>query len=328
MKIKLLVGVTGANGFIGSSIVTGLKKAGYEVICLVRNRSGTDLLPEGSCQVRYTDYSEPGKICVALEGVDVVCHCCGQLGGWGINTDLLYQANVELTRKVMQASVFCGVKRVLHLSSAGVYGPTGGNVFTEEDRLSPSNHYEESKVAAEEVVSEIAGSFIRTVIIRPEFVYGPRDMHLLGFFRRVASGVFPVMNNGKFRLHPTYIQDVVQATVKILNDPAISGTYLICGQRHLEWKEFLRIIAEIMDIKLRTPGIPLLLARSSSFLFEISGKLSGKEPLLTNSQVRFLSTNRSFSSSKATKRFGYSPIGLRDGISETVAWYRREGLLA
>jgi len=109
----MVIGVTGANGFIGSSIIAGLNGLGHQLIGLVRPQSAIDPSTANLCEVRRTCYRDPAALRQALESVEVLCHCCGHLGGWSVQDSLLTAANVEVTRFVAQGAIEVGVRQMV-----------------------------------------------------------------------------------------------------------------------------------------------------------------------------------------------------------------------
>jgi nucleoside-diphosphate-sugar epimerase len=67
-------------------------------------------------------------------------------------------------------------------------------------------------------------------VVRPGLVYGPGDLHLLGFFIAIKKGLFRVIDGGKALLHPVYIDDLVSALLLCAEQPQAPGRiYTIAG---------------------------------------------------------------------------------------------------
>ena len=137
--------------------------------------------------------------------------------------------------------------RLLHLSSAGVLGPLPRHDqlahVDEAAPLAPSNAYERSKALGEHFAREFALAGLPLVVARPEFVYGPGDIHVLGLFRTVQRGLFFYVGNGGNTCHPTYIDDLVEGLLLCLRLGAAGETYQITGPRPVTFRELAETIA-------------------------------------------------------------------------------------
>lgn len=104
------------------------------------------------------------------------------------NPALAHEVNVRGTRAVMQAALITdGLQKVIHLSSAAVYGRCSGMV-TEDHPLSPSSVYARSKAESERIVKDlIQRTTMQAVILRPGFVLGAVTDGTLGRFITTAA---------------------------------------------------------------------------------------------------------------------------------------------
>jgi len=139
-RVKALV--TGASGFVGRHLVEHLEDLGQEVVCVDRSTDGVDV----------TD-AEAVHALVGSIGPDVVYHLAGWAdvgGSWSAPVEA-FRANAEGTLNVLLAAADAGVKRVLAVSSADVYGIVTPEELplTEDSPLRPASPYAASKVAAD-----------------------------------------------------------------------------------------------------------------------------------------------------------------------------------
>ena len=148
--------VTGAGGFIGSSVATALEQAGYAVRRGVRRpgESGT-----------LCDLDRPDTVAEAVRGVDLVVHAA-----YGETTHMVQQCRALLT-----AMAAADVPRLIHLSSIAVYGDAAGLVG-ENTPLRAVDAYGLGKIDCEAAVREWTlapdGSGRRALVLRPGIVYG------------------------------------------------------------------------------------------------------------------------------------------------------------
>ena len=328
---ELRVLVTGATGFIGSHLVERLLLREHEVLCLVRKTSVLKHLKKIDVKIIYGDLTDKKSLKNQLNtDADVVFHLAGILGEWGIPEEAYWKINVEGTKNTLDLFTQTDIKRFVYSSSAGVLGPLKKPPADENFPLNPSNIYERTKAEAEKIVLACyyATGFPIT-IVRPEFVYGQRDMHTLGLFKAIQKGMFQIVGDGNSTLHPTYIDDLIQGfELCIDKQRAIGEIYMIAGERYVTVRELTIKIAKALQVRPPTIDIPIWLANTMAFMMETSAHIFNFQPPLTRSRVRFFTQNRGCDISKARRELGYEPmIILEEGLKRTVDWYRKNGYL-
>ena len=250
---------------------------------------------------------------------DVVVNCAGLLGGRGFTAEQLRMANTELPGGLAR---FCkaGNACLVHLSTPGVTGLRAG--ASEDDPPDPWGEYEASKVAGESAVRAAGLPDEALTVLRPDFVYGPGDMHKLRLFRQVGKGWFPLVGSGGARLRPTFVRDVCRAVAASLPGGILAGrTVNIGGDRVVSVRELVQVIAGAMCVETRLVRIPGILFR----LALLAGPL--KPRALSKSSYRLFGEDHYVSLASA-EAAGFRPATALDrGIAETVAWYREGGLL-
>lgn len=169
--------LTGATGFLGGYLARRLAAEGRRLRALVR--VGTDLkrIPSQVSDVVWGSIDEPDALERAVAGVDVVFHAAARVGGGG--TRQLFQTdNVVATELLLGAAARAGVRRLVHVSSAGIYGSDSARgVITEETPLDPGiqqrGAYAWSKAEADRRVRDFAlRSRFDAVVVRPGILYG------------------------------------------------------------------------------------------------------------------------------------------------------------
>ncbi len=293
--------VSGAEGFIGSHVGDFLEEKGYEVF---RHRWST----EGDLDVASIS-CEP----------DVLVNCAGRLGGQGFSGDELLEANADLPGALARFCLDSGASLV-HLSTPGVTGLNADS--SEEDPIDPWGLYEVSKAEGEERLQRAGLPPERLTILRPDFVYGPRDRHKLAMFRQVAKGWFPLVGMGDALIRPTYVFDVCRAVISSLPGGLLAGgTYNAGGPEIVRIRDLAGMIARAMSVRTRLITIPV-------FAFRIALMLGPLRPAaLSMSRMRLFGEDHYVSISRA-RAAGFSPChGLEQSLRETVDWYREAGLL-
>lgn len=324
--------VTGANGFVGAALIHALAAAGHEIVGFVRPQSDCERLADVQLEYRKGDIRQTQTLDGVFEGADWVIHSAGKLGEAGVAESVYEAVHVAGTRNVLTAvQAQAPTARVLHIGTPGVIGPLpkGTTTFPDETAAAaPSNMYERTKWSGEQMALSFAARGLDVRIVRPEFVYGPTDVHVAGLFRAIQRGIFFFIGDGENTCHPSYIDDVVDGMLLALEKGVSAETYHITGPHPVTWRHFTGLIAAELGVKPPRIRVPRALAMAGAFVGEKVLPLIGKKPPLSRTGVAFFSENRGTNWVKAGRDLGYEPrYNLKDGIARTVAWYKTHGLL-
>ncbi len=239
--------VTGAAGFVGSTLCDRLLARGDEVAgvdCFTdyyprsikqRNVSGCGrfprfrLLEADLLQLDLTDL---------LDGVDVVFHQAAQAGvrsSWGRDFEIYTQNNVLATQRLLEAALTVGLPRFVNASSSSVYGNCPDEVMNEDSSPTrPYSPYGVTKLAAEHLCSLYWRNFgLPTVSLRYFTVYGPRqrpDMALNRFISAVLSNQSLVLyGDGEQERDFTYVEDIATANLAAAEADEAPGLVMNVG---------------------------------------------------------------------------------------------------
>ncbi len=294
--------VTGAGGFIGSSILEHLLNCGHTAEGHIRSEKGN-----------LTETSLPAD-------VDVIVNAAGKLGLPNVDITELAASNSKLP---LILADFCAEHQIhlIHLSTPGV---TGLHSDIKEDApYDPWGEYEKTKADGEILLRKHPLSIENMItVLRPDFVYGPCDMHKFELFNQIRKGWLPLIGFDGASIRPTYCADVCRAVEASLPGGCLSGgLFNIGGSEVLSIRKFSLKIASSMGVKLRILPVPRL-------FFYLTLKLGPLCPgALSASKYKLFGTDHYVSISRAEKA-GFSPEwSTTCGIDKTVSWYRAEGLL-
>ena len=232
--------ITGAAGFLGSSLANQLAREGHQV-------RGLDDLSTGdpkalAADVHFTrgDVSDRPKLWTLLQEVDVVYHLAARVS---VPESITYprdynSVNVGGTVALMEAMRDVGVRRVVLASSGAVYGDLGGQPLRESVTPNPRSPYAVLKLAAEYYVRTIGALWgIETVSLRIFNAYGP-GQHLpashppvVPHYLRQAQrgGTLVVHGDGSQTRDYVYVDDVISGMVAAATAPNIDGLVINIG---------------------------------------------------------------------------------------------------
>lgn len=326
-KLKILI--TGASGFIGSHLAEQLLEEGAEVRLFVRNSKEIGLRGEERMEKVIGDILELDSILKALNGVDIVFHLAAELRMGLVSADLLTKVNSNGAKNVITACRKKKISKLIFSSSVGVLGDIKKPPASENYPPQPEDDYEISKYQGEKLALKAAEEGLRVIIIRPAWVYGPRDKRTLKLFRIINKGRMFLIGNGKNLQHPVYVTDVVQSMILASRKEVKNGsTYHIAGDRILTLNELLKLCASNLGSKILPLHFPLFLALLIAWITEPLFKKFNRESPLTKGKLGFFIKNRAYSIRKAEKELGYKPtISLENGLQQTFKWYKEHNML-
>jgi nucleoside-diphosphate-sugar epimerase len=323
--------VTGATGFLGTSLSLRLLSDGARLRVLVRSPDNARALTEKGAEIVIGDITDRTAVAAAINGARVVYHLAGRLLAPGIPASEYHRTHVEGTKLLLDTCrTASSVERFVHCSTTGVLGVTGDRPADEAAPFRPTNVYEATKAEAEQVVRDSWRAGFPAVIARPGLVYGPGDLHLLPFFRAVLRRQFRPIGRRAVWLHPIYIDDMTEALVRCgERDNAVGECFHLAGREPAPLVELAGAIARAGGTRLPAGHIPLQAARAVAVLGDrLPGGLKASAPL-TRSRLDFLTHSRIYDVTKAQRLldFGATTTDLPTGAARSLEWYREEGHL-
>lgn len=321
--------ITGATGFVGSHLAEACRRRGWTVRGLARADSDTALLEAIGAQVVRGDLAEPASLPPALDGIDLVFHCAAKVGDWG-PVERYRAVNVEGLRALLDACRGRPLRRFVHISSLGVYAARDHFGTTEDEPL-PARHidgYTQSKVEAERLALNYAAQHgIPLVVLRPGFIYGPRDRTVVPrLVENLRNGVVRYLGSGNQALNTIYVGNLVEAALLAAErDGVVGRIYNLTDGERVSKRQFIDGIADGVGVPRPTSSVPLWVARIAATLMEGFARLIGdpNPPRLTQGRLKFLGLNLDFSIDRARRELGYVPkYSFAAGLEQTVQWYR------
>jgi nucleoside-diphosphate-sugar epimerase len=325
--------ITGATGLLGSHIAEQLRARGEQVRVLVRPTSDTTFLKQLGVELAFGDLNEPTSLPGILAGADVVYHCAARVGDWG-PWRVFQREIIDATANLLDACRTAGVGRVLHVSSIIVYGHPRlrDGCFTEDEPLGQNlrlwDYYCRAKVRAEELCRQYQGDL---TIVRPSWIYGPRDRTSLPrFLKALNAGRVAMIGRGDNLLNIIYAGDVAEGAILAANHPqAKSQVYHLSSEGEVTQNQFLDLMLEELGRPRIRGHVPYWFAYGGGFVSEVIGRLirMRRPPHLTRYAVSLIGRSTYFSIAKARQQLGWQPrVRVREGIHRSLEWYYNDYL--
>lgn len=302
--------VTGAAGFIGSTLAQRLLEQGHDVIgidCLtdyyserIKRENLKPLEASGKFTFLQQDVAD-ADWAELLRGTQAVFHQAAQAGvraSWGRSFEVYTQLNVLATQRLLEAMKGSGV-RLVYASSSSVYGDSPNLPMHEDDRCSPQSPYGVTKLAAENLCVLYARQFgVHTVSLRYFTVYGPRQRPDMAFHRFIKAGLrgeeIPLYGDGEQTRDFTYVDDIVTANLQAAEKGPAGSIYNLGGGTRISVNGVLEMLGEILNRPLRVNRMDV-----------------------QKGDVRHTYAD----TARAREELGFSPeVGLREGLEREARW--------
>jgi nucleoside-diphosphate-sugar epimerase len=319
--------ITGATGLLGSHIAERLVNRGERVRALVRPSSDATFLKNLGVDLVSGDLNDPQSIRQAVSGAAIVYHCAARVGDWGPWQQ--YQAEtVTATHNLVEACQAEKIGRLLHVSSISVYGIVNGTKtpLGEDAPLGQNlwlwDNYARSKILAEEE----AHKFPEHTIVRPSWIYGPRDRNTISrVVPALRTGKVPIIGSGENYLNVIYAGDVAEGAIRAAQHADARGqVYNLCSDGEVTQRDLIDTLTDSLLLPRIQKHVPYYLANKVAFVHECMARLlrRKKPPRITRRAIYLIGRPTLFSSAKARSQLGWFPqVTIQEGVKRSMEWY-------
>lgn len=321
--------ITGATGFVGGHIAEACKARGLAVSTIARPESDTRFLERIGVTIHRGDLTDANVVGKAVDGAEAVIHCAAKVGDWG-PVEAYRAVNVDALGHLLEACKGRTLRRFVHLSSLGVYEARHHHGTDESEPL-PERHidgYTTTKVESEHLALRYHREHgVPVVVLRPGFVYGPRDRALLPkLIDALRSGRLKYLGGGKLALNSIYVANLVDAVFLALEKPeAVAQVYNLTDDDGMTKERFIEAVADGMGLVKPKQVLPLPIANLIAWLLLNHPRMASMfgAPNMSPAQRKFLLLNLDFCIDKAKRELGYQPRRtFDDAMRETIAWQK------
>ncbi|MFJ8754749.1 NAD-dependent epimerase/dehydratase family protein [Streptomyces sp. NPDC102441] len=308
--------ITGATGFIGRHVVEEARGRGVPLRLMSRHRppvpagavasgnAGPRALP---AQAVVADLARPESLRGVCDGVDVLLHCASQVGG---PADVNEAVNARGTSALVAEAERAGVRRIVYLSTASVYGRgTFRSARAEGLDRRPGSATSRTRAAAEDAVRGAGG-----IVLRPHLVYGVGDTWVVPALARLLQALSGASAGWHARMSAVAAPELARIVLGVGSAPAGSLTasvYHAAHPRPVTAAELLCAVADCMEIPASRREMTVSQARER--LVDAS---------LPQHALDMLATDHWFDSAPLWADLGQAPgPGFDSDFTETREWY-------
>lgn len=239
------IAVTGASGMLGVYIVRALLRAGANVCGVVRNPQKAAFLADEGVTFATADLTDRPALLRAFSGADAVVSNAALFDLYNHRWHDNFRANKEGTENVYEAAAAAGVRRIVHISTFGIYRFWPGRRFAEDAPQidgfrRQGGAYRATKQISESLAWSLSAKHrLQLTVLRPTGIFGARDTNTLPIFKRWMR--LPIAPVPRATLPPlVYAGDVAQAVVGALKNDASIGRAYNTGGTDATLYDFMR----------------------------------------------------------------------------------------
>jgi dihydroflavonol-4-reductase len=324
--------VTGASGFIGSSVVRKLLQRGKEVRCYIEPGAKTSNLDGLDVELITGDVNDRDGIARALKGCDTLYHLAAIYAIWLKDPSLMYRVNVEGTKTVLWAAFKANLDKVVYTSSIAAVGRrSDGLPADENNEFSPSdweegNGYIRSKWLSELDALRFAKEGLPLVAVNPAFPFGERDIGPTptgGFIIAALKKQVPgYVDSG---ICAVDVDDVAEAHVLAAEKGRVGERYIL-GNHNVMMRDFYELVGRVAGVPAPKRKIPPRVAMGLGWAVEqYATRVKKKKPIATYKATKYAVNTHFYDGTKARRELGLPVTPLETTIEKSVRWFRANG---
>jgi dihydroflavonol-4-reductase len=316
--------ITGGNGFIGQHTIDLLINRNHELTVLLRKPTDTLLLKNHNVKTIIGDILEKETLIQGMKNCDYVIHLAGRYTFWEADKRIYSKINIKGTQNVMECVIECGIKKIIHISTAGIFGVPENIPFNEESTPGPVrfSEYFKTKYEGDKIAWNLFDrSGLPLVVIYPVCVVGEGDTKASGrYIKDFINKKLPaeVFKNHIFTF--VYVKDVAQAIVNALEKEDNIGEKYLVGNYKYKWGEINRMISEISGVPLPKFSLSETVTMLNAYLLTGLANIIKKPPLwgMAVDQMQVMKAGFNVDGSKVQRELGIEYTPIRSALQKAI----------
>jgi nucleoside-diphosphate-sugar epimerase len=270
------IAITGATGFVGSTIIKLLVSHGWRIKALVRDSTKLEQFSNYPIDWIDGDLSKSSSLDALVSNADAVIHCAGTVRGSRLSDFTI--ANVDGTANLVAAILRTSSQpRLLQMSSLAA-------------RMPELSNYAYSKHQGEEILFANI-SQLKWTIFRPAAIYGAGDRELKPLLDLLKKGISLQLSGTDCRFSLMHVDDVANAVLQWLINGIAEYEVIELDDGHPSgycWQDISNIAANVFQRSIQRLYIPLFVLKKLAIISEWMARATNRNPMLTSGKVREL----------------------------------------
>jgi nucleoside-diphosphate-sugar epimerase len=261
------------------------------------------------------DLGDIAAMTEGMRGCGVVFHAAAKVALWGDWKDF-ERETLQGTANVIEAARAAGVPTLVHVGTEAVLADGGPIINADETRpipAHPNGPYPRSKALAEQMVCEADGPRLRTVVVRPRFIWGEGDTSLLPVLAAaMKGGTWIWFGDRHHRMSTCHVANVSHGMMLAAERGRGGEVYFLTDGEPVDFAAFITRLVGTQGVTPPRRAAPLWVADVIAAAAEAPrtavGPLTGTQPPLTRTAVNLFFREVTVRDAKARRDLGYAPV--------------------
>lgn len=318
--------VTGGTGFVGAYLLRYLLKAGYAVRATKRTNSPMDLVADIQHQLEWVegDILDPAFVEAAMQDIQQVYHAAAMVSFDPKHVSLMMKVNVEGTANIVNAALYEGVEKLVHVSSIAALGRKEFQPHIDEriqwENSKENSNYAISKFRAECEVWRAKEEGLTIAIINPSTIIGA------GYWQKGSCRLVKEAARG-LRYYPSGstgfvdVRDVARAAIALMESSIEGERYIVNGD-NCSYKNFFCALTKELGTPPPQWAAPKWMLGTLARLDWLRSKLSNSTPLLTREILNISQSTYYYNNEKIISDLQFEFTPLDSCLRETAKAYK------
>ncbi|MBW3011235.1 NAD-dependent epimerase/dehydratase family protein [Candidatus Woesearchaeota archaeon] len=328
--------VTGAAGCVGSSLVKKLAQQGHQIHILIKPNTWHPYLDGLKLKVFYGDIRRKSDVLKAMKGCEYAYQVAGVVSYNRLDFHDMYTTHVHGVRKVLEAAMELGLKKVVVTgSTAGIGIPKDPRrPLREEDAFDFRKYkkvmYMYSKWKTRMLVRYFARKGLNVCSISPTTIYGQGDisMHIGKVVKKIKEGKLKKAPPGGNAV--VSVDDTIDAHLLAMAKGKSGEDYIIANE-FIPYIRMFNRIAKLLGVPGITKKYPKIILEPMKVVLTVLERVMfvfGKKPILSAHSMNFSFKFRYFDSAKIRRELGWQPkVDFDLAMAKAIEFYNDQDLL-
>jgi len=311
------IAIIGGSGFVGTRLTKRLLDSGHTVRILDKNDSLT--YPELRVEADVRDIESLVK---NLSGIELVVNLAAEHRDDVSPKSLYDDVNVTGAENVCIACTQMGIKKIIFTSSVAVYGfaPLGTD---ETGKINYFNDYGRTKWLAEGKYRNWLkeSSDHSLTIIRPTVIFGEQNRgNVYNLLKQIASGLFPMVGNGKNFKSMAYVVNVAAFIEYCLSNTEGEHLFNYIDKPDFDMNTLVKEIHKTLGKEKKLFHWPYWLGMLGGYAFDLLAFVIRKKLPISSIRVKKFCSNSLFNAEQIKTTAFKAPVSLKEGLEKTIRY--------